>query len=268
MQLNMDKFRCRAPRDSSHSRLALTDSHPYNRSRDHPLLFTKKASLQRDGDKENSRPHLLNSPDCLVQHFLSEKPSKQTLDKLKADLGRSKAATVTLTKDSLLHLLEKLTLKKDPADEVLAPKKSLASAEKRPQMSMAFLEDMRSKALKNLVNEKFDEVLAPDTRPATRTKSEAVSETVQRLFQKELLFEQALNLLTEDEVDINQLLFCAFERIQSENYCPPTGESVLLDGPFEFGDQLRMPTSRWRKDKRAAREFRLNIEGIQELEDG
>ena len=29
-----------------------------------------------------------------------------------------------------------------------------------------------------------------------------------------------------------------------------SGESVLLDGPFEFGDQLRMPTSRWRKDKR------------------
>jgi hypothetical protein len=166
-----------------------------------------------------------------------------------------------------LQLLERLVPKKEAVNDPLHFKKSIAVFEKRGQMTMRYLEEMRCKALKNLVNEEFDDVLGENDKKLGKNQAEIVSDTIQRLFQKELLFEQSLNLLTEDEVDINQLLFCAFERIQSENYCPPANKSILLDGHFEYPDQLQMPTSRWLKDKRVAKEFKLDMNEIQEPED-
>lgn len=266
MQINIDKIKFGLIHDRSHSRTHLADSNTHNQSRERFNNFGKRGSTFKHADKENARPQLLNSHDSLVQGFLNDKCTRQSIESLKKAVYKSKGEQISISKDSLLGLIDRLVSCRSPTDEPTAFKKSLSVLEKKPQLTLGYLEDMKNAGLRNLVNEKFDEVLGNSQKGASKGRPDRVSEAIQKLFQKEMLFEQCLNLLTEDEVDINQLLFCAFERIQSDNYCPPTGQSVLLDGYFEFDDQLQMPTTHWLRNKSTAKEFRLNIDDIREEE--
>lgn len=266
MQINIDKIKFGLIHDRSHSRTHLIDSNTHNQSKERFNNFGRRGSTFKNGEKENTRPQLLNSHDSLVQGFLAEKSSKQSIESLKKSISKLKGEQITISKESLLGLIDRMASSRSQTDDTIAFKKSISVFEKKPQLTLSYLEDMKNAGLRNLVNEKFDDVLGSSEKGTSKGRPDKVSEAIQKLFQKEMLFEQCLNLLTEDEVDINQLLFCAFERIQSENYCPPTGQSVLLDGYFEFADQLQMPTTHWLRNKSTAKEFRLNIDDIREEE--
>ena len=96
---------------------------------------------------------------------------------------------------------------------------------------MSFLDQQKPIALKNLVNEKFDEIVSPKNHG--NNFCEKVAQRIQKLFQKEMLFETSLNLLADDEIDVNQLLYSAFEKIQSENCVVQSDQLRFLDGYFE-----------------------------------
>ncbi len=81
------------------------------------------------------------------------------------------------------------------------------------------------------------------------------------LFQKEILLEEILSLLHQDDLDVKSLLYHTFEKIQSNNYCPPTGKSLIQDGYFEFGDKINFPTPKW-KHQKIKEKLQLNFEKI------
>ena len=248
-------------RENSITKLKLPDSISLSLSKDKGSLFSKKGNQTKETEKENCLPSQINSNDSILRVYLSEKQTKQTTEDLKKSISKLKTTHLTFSKESVLELIEKIKIKNEAIEESGNSKWKLTQKEKKNGVNQEFLDLTKTLALKNLVNEQFDEVVNFNAKSIK--DSDKIGEIVQRLFQKEMLFEQSLNLLSEDDVDINQLLFCAFERIQSENYCPPSDQNIFLDGHFEFADQLKMPTSKWLKDKKKAREFRLKFECIQ-----
>lgn len=261
MQINLQKMKKKLSRENSITKLKLPDSISLSLSKDKGSLFSKKRNQAKETEKENWLPCQLNSNDSILRVYLNEKPTKKTTEDLKKSISKLKSTHLTFSKESILELIEKIKIQNEAIEESGNSKLKLTQKEIKNDVNQEFLDLIKTRALKNLVNEQFDEVVNFNAKSIK--DSDKTGEIVQRLFQKEMLFEQSLNLLSEDDVDINQLLFCAFERIQSENYCPPSGQSRFLDGHFEFADQLKMPTSKWLKDKKKAKEFQLKFECIQ-----
>ena len=263
MQINIEKLRKKLVRTHSQIKKEQEMSNPSNMSKDIHLFMSKKHPLNHESDKENSRPTILNSVDHIFECCLKSPLTESKKNDLKLSLHKIKAANIVMSKELIIKLIDKLETKKDITEDSMKNfKKTFHQMTKKNQITMVYLNEMKTEAMKNLINERFDDVM---TENDTKDKNyNEVNDTVQKLFQKEMLFENSLKLLSQDEIDINQLLFCAFEKIQSENYCPPTGQSRFIDGYFEFSDQLKMPTSRWRKDKKKVKEFKLEFEKIDE----
>ena len=223
-------------------------------------LGSKKKLIILDAEKENNKMIFVNSHDTIIDNFINQKRNNQELEEFKVSIINLRSKMIVLSKDTMLKLIDRMKFLDDSNDKIRRLNKIISEMEEKSKLTMRNLNEIKLEALKDLINEKFDEFVHDQNGKEKNT--DEVRDSLKKLFQKEMLLEQSLNLLTEDNVDINQLLFCAFERIQSENYYPPTGESRFLDGHFEFGDQLKMPTSRWMKDKQKSKEFKLKLEHI------
>jgi hypothetical protein len=171
-------------------------------------------------------------------------------------VGSLPADTIRLSKNALLRLVRKLCKQNIPPESTPLKKNASPFLEKAFPVSLDFLENQKNIALKNLINEKFESSFGDNQTPKG---GRGAAQTIQKLFQKEALFEQSLNLLAEDNVDLNQLLFCAFERIQSENFDVPKEAARLLDGDFQFEDRLQMPRSKWLSDSQTAQQMRIEL---------
>lgn len=53
--------------------------------------------------------------------------------------------------------------------------------------------------------------------------------------------ESLLTVLEQNKIDVNSLLFSAFENIQCENYIPKTGQSLIEEGYFELDNIVEHP---------------------------
>ena len=53
-----------------------------------------------------------------------------------------------------------------------------------------------------------------------------------------MLLENMLQVLDQNKIDVNQILYSAFENIQCENYIPQTGNSLIEDGYFQLEDKI------------------------------
>ena len=127
-----------------------------------------------------------------------------------------------------------------------------------PPQNSKQLSRLAEKALRLFVNEQFG---AKDLDSEKDDELSAESRLVV-LFQKEILLENMLGFLAGDGVDVNALLFNAFEKVQCENYCPPSGEELETKGSFRFPDALKLPASKWRKSPSLAKELRLKLESV------
>ncbi len=79
------------------------------------------------------------------------------------------------------------------------------------------------------------------------------------LFQKELLLENLLSVLDTNEIDINTILYSAFESIQSENYMPKTGQSLIEDGYFVLKDKVKHPPKAKEPSSLLKKNLKLNL---------
>ena len=183
----------------------------------------------------------------------------KTLDGIKGD-------NVTVTKKTFVEVMRKCTksVKREKADDtrinVLTTLKSIKQHNNRPlnvSLEKTHIDEIKKNALKNLLDEKFDSTTGRGNKDAN-----TVEDALTTLYQKELLFEQVLNLLSEDSVDINALLFSAFEKLQSDNYIPPTSSTFMEDGYFVLEDKVKLPTPKWKKEVQLRNELKINLSKI------
>ena len=224
MKINVEKLKHQLARNRGTSKVKSIEPLPVNMSKEKTMTWSKKQlNIYKDAEQENQKPGFLNSNENLLVSFLQTPASQSNIENLKTSLIKQKSSTLILSKNTLLKVIDKINAQKDSLEESVSVKKSIKLLEKNNVLNENYLMKMKTLALKNLVNENFDEVMRDSEK--TRSEFDKVGETIRKLFQKEILFEQSLNLLADDDVDINQLLFCAFEKIQSDNYSIPTGQS-------------------------------------------
>ena len=216
--------------------------------------------------KNSMKNDLKRTDDELFKSLLDQKkPKELNLKNITKTLTSVKKKNVVVSR-KLLEKLFKAFAKSLKKQKLGSLKENLQNNTKNNSKKAKLvvnkdrLEGLRMTALKNLLNEKFNE------GSSKGKKTESFDEQVITLFQKEMLFEQVLSILSEDEVDINALLFSAFEKIQSENYIPPTNNSLAENGYFVLEDKLKLPTPKWKKETRIRNELKINLSGI-DLED-
>ena len=131
------------------------------------------------------------------------------------------------------------------------------SVEKVNHASQLILANLKKKAKKELTKERFYDLPADKS---TAMDAKELRRGFLSLLQKDLLFEQVLNLLSEEDVDINDLLFAAFQKIQnSSKKSPDSEEASENEEYFEFESKLQMPTPSWRKNKSIGEELKLDF---------
>ena len=109
----------------------------------------------------------------------------------------------------------------------------------KKSIDVNLLKNCQQTALRQLVKEEFN---LQSSKDLNNIKGSVEAEQfLVLLFQKELLLENLLTVLEQNKIDVNSLLYSAFENIQCENYIPKTGQSLLQEGYFELEDKVAHP---------------------------
>ena len=232
------------------------------------FLDAKRKSTMMLKKTPNPKSECASTNDDAFKTLLENRRTKRvdvkhvakTLDSIKGD-------SVTVTKKTFVDVVRKCTksVKRAKPEEsrmnVLTTLKSMkAHTNSRPlnvSLEKGHIDEIKKNALKNLLDEKFDSTTGRGNKDAS-----TVEDALTTLYQKEMLFEQVLNLLSEDSVDINALLFSAFEKLQSDNYIPPTSSTFMEDGYFVLEDKVKLPTPKWKKEVQLRNELKINLSKI------
>lgn len=113
-------------------------------------------------------------------------------------------------------------------------------------------DELRERAVRLLSAENFN----PQDYPPTEAD-------LLMLYQKEALLNNVLEILGKDNVDTNALLLNAFEKIQCDNYIPPTDRPLLQKGYFVLEERVRARPAQWRACRDLAEELRLDLSGVE-----
>ena len=146
------------------------------------------------------------------------------------------------------------TIRKQDAQLITFPREELAGLfeQLKTGISNKQLDRLSEKAMKLFINEQF----------GAKESENSPEDRITVLFQKEILLENILALLASDNVDVNALLFSAFEKAQCEHYAPPTDESIVSSGSFRFPDAMKLPTPRWKKSSQLVKELKLELKDL------
>lgn len=220
--------------------------------------------LKKTPNPKNEAP---SSNDEIFKSLLENRRTKRIEVKhIAKTLDGIKGNSVTMAKKTFVEVVKKCqksTIKKEKTDEnrvnVLTTVKSAKNNGRSLHIPLekSSIEEMKKMALKNLLDEKFD-----STTGRAKKDTSNVEDALTTLYQKEILFEQVLNLLSEDSVDINALLYSAFEKLQSDNYIPPSDTTFMEDGYFMLEDKVKLPTPKWKKESLLRNELKINLSKI------
>ena len=228
-----------------------------NNKRKSTVQLKKPASLKAE--------HNVTTDEIFKSLLDPKKPKKLEVKQINRTLENVKGTHITLSKKTFMEIMKNYNkmVKKDKPDEdkqngIFAVK--TIKSHVKPLSSILDknkTEELKNKALKDLLDENFDASSKRDI------KSNATSEeTLIKLYQKELLFEQVLNSLTEDGIDINTLLYSAFEKLQSDNYITPSNTTFIEDGYFVLEDKVKLPTPKWKKQSFLRNELKINLSKV------
>lgn len=226
-------------------------------------FFAHKKSVVSPHPKIMSPFNSLKSQnhDFLLETLL-QKSSNAFIEDLNLILSKIESEQIKISKTLFRKIVKNLEIIKPAISNFPVLKKVPLFPERTIVLTTAFLEEQKQIAIKNLVSENFDDILSGNKQ--SFLKNQKLTKKIQNLFQKEMLFEHSFSLLLDDEIDVNQLLFCAFEKIQSENYVPSPNCSKFVDGHFEYEDTVRMEPSKLWKDKNRASQFKIQINDVPE----
>ena len=225
----------------------------------------RKSTAQLKKPANLKAEHNVTTDEIFKDLLDPKKPKKLEAKQINKTLENIKGTHITLSKKTFMEIMKKYTkpAKKEKPDE---NKQNCVSAVKTIKSHAKPLsglidknktEELKKKALKKLLDENFDASSNRDIKSNT-----TVEETLVKLYQKELLFEQVLSLLTEDGIDINTLLYSAFEKLQSDNYIPPSNTTFIEDGHFVLEDKVKLPTPKWKKESFLRNELKINLSKI------
>ena len=193
-----------------------------------------RSDVENNFIKTNSIPKLVrSSSQSLTKIFQKINDDDRSPSAMASMIRKEEGETLTLSKEELAGFLDRL----------------------HGGFSNRKLDRLSQKAVKMLVDETFDDKNI-DTDKSSKDR-------VIVLFQKEKLLESILSILSADDVDVNGLLFSAFEKAQCENYSPPTDRTILQSGSFRYSDQVQFPDSKWKKSPRLAKELKLDLKNLE-----
>ena len=252
-------------KDSFHSKFKTLEKDFFRVTNEQGFLNNKKSTfvVEKRSVNVEEKP-IPKNHDFIFDKILESKSSASVADQIIQVTSKIPFDLIKISKQVFLKLIKRVESHRINSIDLPLLKKQSIPQPKLPLLSLNFLDEQKAIAIKNLVNEKFDEVVSK--KKESLDKITKITEKIQKLFQKEMLFEHSLTLLAEDEIDVNQLLYCAFEKIQSENYVAPSDQIRFLDGYFEYEDQLHMPVSRVWRDKNRASQFKIDLtEMVEEI---
>lgn len=204
------------------------------------MKYVKNMKLKNEKIKKNHDSYFLK--------LISENEEKKLTPEKTIEFTKTlKTSKIILSKNILIKLLKKFEKKNNQSatnSELFSHtnKNKFFHSKLKIKKKIDFgqrLKEIRQKAIKALVNEKFD--LKSSSELEDFSSKENIDKKLSLLFQKELLLENLLNVLDSNKIDVTNILYTAFENIQSENYIPKTGKSLIKDGYFVLEDKIKHP---------------------------
>ena len=234
------------------------------------MFKNRKCSMKyvKNMKLKNEKIKLKNHDSFFLKLLNENKEKKLTPEKTIEFTKNLKSSNIVLSKNILLKLLKNFEKKRSQSSSnselfFNSKKNKIYHSKLKIKKKVDFgerLKEIRRKAIKALVNEKFD--LKSSSELDDFSSKENVDKKLSLLFQKELLLENLLNVLDSNKIDVTNILYTAFENIQSENYIPKTGKSLIKDGYFILEDKIRHPPKKKILNSDVKKNLKIDLQSL------
>ena len=235
------------------------------------LNFKQKSSIRKTINHDEIFKNFLNSkitkkkkPIKLIKKIKEPRItiSKKIFTKLiKNFKNKTKTKKTEKTKKSSKSLKPKKTVNKNKKKTTLIMQKiNTRQTHKNPPNLPTKLSSLKKRAIKNLINENFN--LKSSSKITENSTPKQIDKNLIILFQKELILENLLKVLDNSKIDITDILYTAFENIQSEYYFPKSNESLVKDGYFVLEDVVKHPPRKRVLGEVVMGKLNIDLEGV------